>query len=178
MRQVEVCSNRRWHASRSNANCKSRLPIRAEFSSHGCILAFVYSITLFVNAALLFIIEPMVAKMILPFLGGSPAVWNTSLVFYQTCLLGGYAYAHFGSAWLGTRRHALLHLNLLLAGLLLLPIVLPLHWFDAAAVYPVNSLLGVLALSIGFPFFVLSAGAPLLQKWFAVCRQDEAPDPY
>jgi hypothetical protein len=64
-------------------------------------LLFFYSITLFVNAALLFIVEPMVAKMILPLLGGSPAVWNTSLVFYQACLLMGYAYAHFGSRWLG-----------------------------------------------------------------------------
>ena len=80
----------------------------------------------------MFIIEPMVAKMILPFLGGSPAVWNTSLVFYQACLLAGYAYAHFGSSWLGTRRHALVHLNFaVLAALLLLPVVLPVGWFVA-----------------------------------------------
>src|SRR5262245_53894954 len=178
MRQVEVCSNRRWHASRSNANRKSRLPIRAEFSSHGCILAFVYSITLFVNAALLFIIEPMVAKMILPYLGGSPAVWNTSLVFYQTCLLAGYAYAHFFNSWLGTRRHALLHLNLLFAALLLLPIVLPIHWMGSPSHRPVSLVLGVLAVSIGFPFLVLSAGAPLLQKWFTHCNHSGAEDPY
>src|SRR5262245_9338816 len=104
---------------------------RQEESSQEYILDLVYSIKLFVNTALLFIIEPMVAKMILPFLGGSPAVWNTSLVFYQACLLAGYAYAHFGSVWLGTRRHALVHLNLLLAGVLLLPIALPTHWFGS-----------------------------------------------
>jgi hypothetical protein len=141
-------------------------------------LAFVYSITLFVNAALLFIIEPMVAKMILPYLGGSPAVWNTSLVFYQACLLAGYAYAHFGSSWLGLRRQALLHLNLVLAALLLLPIVFPIHWFGVASKSPVNLVLGVLALSIGFPFLVLSAGAPLLQQWFAHCDRNSARDPY
>jgi len=141
-------------------------------------LALIYSITLFVNAALLFIIEPLVAKMILPFLGGSPAVWNTSLLFFQACLLAGYAYAHFGSAWLGTRRHALVHLNLLLAGLLLLPIVLPTHWFGDASANPINLLLGVLAVSIGLPFLVLSAGAPLLQKWFAQSNHPAARDPY
>ena len=141
-------------------------------------MAFVYSITLFINAALLFIIEPMVAKMILPYLGGSPAVWNTSLVFYQACLLAGYAYAHFGSTWLGTRRHALVHLNLLFAGLLLLPIVLPLDRLGAPSENPVNLVLGVLAVSIGFPFLVLSAGAPLLQKWFTQCHHHAARDPY
>ena len=154
------------------------LYIGAKIYRRGTLLAFVYSITLFINAALLFIIEPMVAKMILPFLGGSPAVWNTSLVFYQACLLAGYAYAHFGSTWLGTRRHALVHLNLLFAGLLLLPIVLPLDWLGAPSENPVNLVLGVLAVSIGFPFLILSAGAPLLQKWFAQSRHGAARDPY
>jgi hypothetical protein len=141
-------------------------------------LAFLFSVTLFINAALLFIIEPMMAKMILPFFGGSPAVWNTSLVFYQVCLLAGYAYAHYGSAWLGTRRHALVHLNFLFAALLLLPIVLPLDWLGVPTENPVNLVIGVLALSIGFPFLVLSAGAPLLQKWFAHCHPSAPRDPY
>lgn len=141
-------------------------------------MLFFYSITLFVNAALLFIIEPMVAKMILPFLGGSPAVWNTSLVFYQACLLMGYAYAHFGSRWLGTHRHALVHLILVLVGLLLLPVVLPVDWFDAPNHNPVGLVLGGLSVSIGLPFLVLSAGAPLMQKWFAQCEHGAADDPY
>ncbi|HYA29013.1 MAG TPA: hypothetical protein VEI95_09355, partial [Acidobacteriota bacterium] len=141
-------------------------------------MAFLYAITLFVNAALLFIIEPMVAKMILPYLGGSPSVWNTSLVFYQACLLAGYAYAHFFNSWLGTRRHALVHLNFLIAALLMLPIVLPVQWFGSASHSPVGLVLGVLAVSIGFPFLVLSAGAPLLQKWFAQCCHRGARDPY
>jgi hypothetical protein len=93
-------------------------------------LILVYSITVFANAALLFTVQPMVAKMILPYLGGSPAVWNTSMVFYQACLLAGYAYAHFGSSWLGIHRHALLHLILVFAAISVLPIALPVHWFE------------------------------------------------
>jgi hypothetical protein len=141
-------------------------------------LVILFAITLFFNAALLFIIEPLIAKMILPLLGGSPAVWNTTLVFYQTCLLAGYAYAHFGSAWLGTKRHALLHLNFLLGAVLLLPVVVPIHWFVTPMQSPVQLVLSVLCVSVGFPFLVVSAGSPLLQKWFAQCHHDAARDPY
>lgn len=141
-------------------------------------MVLVYSTTVFLNAALLFIIEPMVAKMILPFLGGSPAVWNTSLVFFQACLLAGYAYAHFGSSWLGTRRHALVHLILAVAALALLPVALPAHWLTAPTRDPVSLVLAVLTVSIGFPFLVLSAGAPLIQKWFAQGKHSAARDPY
>jgi hypothetical protein len=133
---------------------------------------------LFVNAALLFIIEPMVAKMILPFLGGSPAVWNASLVFYQGALLIGYAYAHYVGSWIGIRRQGFLHLGLVLAAILLLPVTLPIHWFSAPAEYPTQLVLGALTVSIGFPFFVIAAGAPLLQKWFAQSRHSAARDPY
>jgi len=141
-------------------------------------LIVVFAVTIFFNAALLFIIEPMIAKMILPLLGGSPAVWNTSLVFYQTCLLAGYAYAHYGSSCLGTKRHALLHLNLLLAAVILLPVVLPIHWFATPTHNPAQLVLSVLCVSVGFPFLVISAGAPLLQKWFAQCQHKAARDPY
>jgi hypothetical protein len=141
-------------------------------------LILLFSLTLFVNAALLFIIEPMVAKMILPFLGGSPAVWNASLVFYQGALLIGYAYAHYVGSWIGIRRQGFLHLGLVLAAILLLPVTLPIHWFSAPAEYPTQLVLGALTVSIGFPFFVIAAGAPLLQKWFAQSRHSAARDPY
>ena len=141
-------------------------------------MVLLYSITVFLNAALLFIIEPMVAKMILPFLGGSPAVWNTSLMFYQACLLAGYAYAHFGASWLGTRRHAFVHLILAVAALSLLPVALPAHWLTAPTRDPVSLVLAVLTVSIGFPFLILSAGAPLMQKWFAQGKHSAARDPY
>jgi len=133
---------------------------------------------LFVNAALLFIIEPMVAKMILPLLGGSPAVWNASLAFYQGALLIGYAYAHYLSSWIGIKRHALLHLALVFAAILLLPVTLPVHWFSAPAVHPTQLVLGALTVAIGFPFFVIAAAAPLLQKWIAQTRHSAARDPY
>ena len=81
-------------------------------------------------------------------------------------------------AGLVTRRHALVHLNLVLAGLLLLPVVLPVDWFDAPNHNPVGLVLGGLSVSIGLPFLVLSAGAPLMQKWFAQCEHGAAEDPY
>jgi hypothetical protein len=141
-------------------------------------LVLIYSTAIFLNAALLFIIEPLVAKMILPYLGGSPGVWNTSLVFYQACLLGGYAYAHYGASRLGTRRHATVHLILACAALTLLPVELPLDWMAAPGRNPVSLVLAVLTVSIGFPFLLLSAGAPLLQQWFAQGGHRAARDPY
>jgi spermidine synthase len=141
-------------------------------------MILVFSLTILLNAGLLFLIQPLVAKMLLPWLGGSPAVWNTSLVFYQACLLAGYGYAHLGSSWLGIRRHALIHLILMISTLLLLPINLPLRWFATPSDNPVGLLLAVLTVTIGFPFFVLSAGAPLIQKWFAGSDHRAAGDPY
>ena len=141
-------------------------------------MVLFFSLAIVLNAGLLFLIQPLIAKMILPWLGGSPAVWNTSLVFYQTCLLAGYGYAHLGTLWLGTRAHALLHLILALAALALLPVVLPIHWFTAPHDSPVGLMFAVLTVTIGFPFFVLSAGAPLMQKWFTSCQPTAARDPY
>src|SRR5262245_41554375 len=82
----------------------------------------LFAITLFVSATLLFLVQPMIARMILPTLGGTPAVWNTCMVFFQAALLAGYAYAHAAPAWLGLRRHLGLHLMLLLAPLAFLPL--------------------------------------------------------
>jgi hypothetical protein len=138
----------------------------------------LYLLTLFLNAALMFIIEPMVAKMILPFAGGSPTVWNTSVLFFQASLLAGYLYAHCASKWLGTPRHALFHLILVLVAVLFLPFGLPVHWFFNQRINPSTTVFAVLVCSIGLPFFVLSSGAPLLQKWFAQLKDPSAKDPY
>ena len=126
----------------------------------------------------MFIIEPLVAKMILPFLGGSPAVWNASLAFYQGALLIGYAYAHYLGAWIGVKRQAFLHLGLVFAAILLLPVTLPMQWFSAPAEHPTQLVLGALTVSIGFPLFVIAAGTPLLQQWFAQSRHSASRDPY
>jgi hypothetical protein len=139
-----------------------------------------FALTLFVGSALLFLVQPMIAKMILPRLGGSPAVWNTCMVFFQALLLAGYGYAHALTACLSTRRQTLLHIGLLLSPclLLVLPIALPRDAVPPSDSDPVWWLLGVLLLSVGLPFFVLSANAPLLQKWFASTGHPAARDPY
>jgi spermidine synthase len=141
-------------------------------------LYFVFCSTIFLNAALLFLVQPMIAKMILPYLGGTPAVWNTSLFFFQALLLAGYVYAHLASEWLRIRPHAFLHLALVLGALLALPIAVRSEWFTSADLQPGATVLSVLFVTVGLPFFVLSAGSPLLQKWFANSNHSDAGDPY
>ncbi|MBA2306054.1 MAG: fused MFS/spermidine synthase, partial [Acidobacteria bacterium] len=124
-----------------------------------------------------FLLEPMAAKLVLPLLGGAPAVWNTCVVFFQAMLLAGYAYAHAGPAWLGVRRHAALHLLLLVGSFLTLQLTL-----DGAARSPEANpfvwLLLLLVRFIGLPFFLLATTAPLLQKWFCSTSHSAARDPY
>src|SRR5438132_2406332 len=88
------------------------------------VMLGLYALTLFVSATLLFLVQPMVGKMILPYLGGTPAVWNTCMVFFQALLLAGYSYAHLTTSWLGVRRQALLHLAILLVPAIALPIAI------------------------------------------------------
>ena len=139
---------------------------------------FLYSITIFVNAALLFWVQPLVGKMILPLAGGAPAVWNTCLFFFQGMLLAGYVYAYLVSRSLGPRRHAALHLAIFAAAAAFLPIAFGREWFVALDRHPAATILAALAASVGFPFFVLSAGSPLLQKWFSGTAHADAGDPY
>jgi hypothetical protein len=136
----------------------------------------LFALTLFVSAALLFLVQPMVGKMILPKFGGVPAVWNTCLVFFQAALLAGYGYAHASGAWLGVRRQAVVHVGLLLP-LFTLPITVAAEWTPRADVHPVVALLGLLLVSAGLPFFVVATSAPLLQRWFAATAQGGG-DPY
>src|SRR5881392_473883 len=98
----------------------------------------------------------MIGRLVLPRLGGTPAVWNTCMVFFQAVLLAGYAYAHVVPGWLGVRRHALLHAVLLLIPCAVLPLGLPASWTDPGNMPPVLWLLGLLLVSVGLPFFVLS----------------------
>lgn len=131
----------------------------------------------FVSAALLFVVQPMVGRMVLPRGGGSPQVWNTSLVFFQVALLAGYLYAHYSVRWLGVRAQAAAHMGVLLLPLLVLPIALP----DTPP--PDGNpqapwILGLLTIGVGAPFFVLAAASPLLQRWLAATRHEAAEDPY
>src|SRR5262249_40795843 len=153
-------------------------------SDRGLDLLPLFAITLFVSAALLFLVQPMIGKMLLPYLGGTPAVWNTCMVFFQAALLGGYAYAHALTRRLEVRRQLLLH-----AGLLVLPLVplalwqldarrLAQDWLPRDYGNPIPWLLAMLALAAGLPFLVVSTTGPLLQKWFAETGHPGAKDPY
>ncbi|HEU5100772.1 MAG TPA: fused MFS/spermidine synthase, partial [Roseiflexaceae bacterium] len=141
-------------------------------------MLIIYALAIFVSALLLFIVEPMFARMILPLLGGSPSVWNTAVVFYQAMLLLGYVYAHAATKWLGVRRQAALHIVLLLLPLLALPIGIPAGWSPPTQANPALWLLALLLVAVGVPFFVVSASSPLLQTWFAATRHRAAADPY
>ncbi len=141
-------------------------------------MLIIYTIAMFVSALLLFMVEPMFARMILPLLGGAPAVWNTAVVFYQCALLAGYLYAHLTTTWLGVQRQARLHIALLLVPFLFLPISVPAGWIPPTEQNPIPWLLAVLFVAVGIPFFVVASSSPLLQKWFANTAHRDAQDPY
>src|SRR5947209_7062669 len=142
-------------------------------------MALLFAVTLFLSALLLFWVQPLVGKMVLPVLGGTPAVWNTCMLFFQSALLAGYAYVLAVTRWLSQRAQVVLHVALLLAAARSLPVVVA---GAPAGVVPTDSpvawLLKTLLLSVGLPFFALSASAPLLQKWFSHTRAASASDPY
>lgn len=137
-----------------------------------------FAVTMFGSAALIFAVQPMFAKMALPLLGGAPGVWNVALVFFQAALLVGYAYAHL----LQRIRRIDVQLAIHAALIALSALALPLAVTDALGPPPESSptswLLGVLALSVGAPFAILSATAPLMQAWFARTGREDAADPY
>ncbi len=138
----------------------------------------LFVVTMFVGAGLLFWVQPLFAKMVLPLLGGSPAVWNTAMVFFQAALLGGYAYAHWVARALPPDRQVFAHIIVLGFGLLSLPVAVNAGWEPPAEAIPIAWLLGLLAVSIGPPFFAVSATAPLMQHWFSRTRHPHAGDPY
>jgi len=141
-------------------------------------MILLYATTIFLGAFLLFLVQPMVGRMLLPPLGGAPAVWNTALLFFQAMLLAGYAYVHATTRWLSAKQQTVLHLVLLgLAGLLL-PVAMPANAAPPTGHTPIWWLLGLLTLVVGLPFFVVSASSPLLQRWLAASNHRDAADPY
>ena len=127
----------------------------------------LFALTIFASAFLLFLVQPIIAKQILPWFGGSAAVWTTCLVFFQAALLAGYAYSDGVVRRLSLRRQTLLHALLLVASLAVLPIVPAGFWKPAGNENPAALILGLLAVTIGLPYFLLSTTSPLLQAWFA-----------
>lgn len=127
----------------------------------------LFGLAAFTSAALVFVLEPMIGQLLLPRLGGSPAVWNTSLAFFQIALLAGYGYAHLLQRLGAVRRQVAAHLVVLAGAALTLPLRLSSVLGEGSANHPILWLLAVLALSVGAPFIALSASAPLLQAWLA-----------
>lgn len=134
-----------------------------------------YGVAIFFGAFLLFQVQPLMGKYILPWFGGAPGVWTTCLLFFQVLLLGGYAYAHGSSRWLKPRTQVVVHLGLVAAGLLTLPITPDPVWKPAGVENPTLRILGLLAASVGLPYFALSATTPLLQSWFNRALPDQSP---
>lgn len=130
------------------------------------------------SAMLLFAVEPLFTKLVLPRLGSTPSVWNTATVFYQAVLLGGYAYAHVTTQRLSRRMQAGLHLAVALLPFLLLPVAIRIGNPPGGDANPIPWLLAALALGVGLPFFVLSTTGPLLQRWFAGIGHPRSADPY
>jgi hypothetical protein len=143
------------------------------------LLLRVFAAAIFLSAALLFAVQPMFTKMVLPKLGGTPSVWSVAMVFFQAVLLAGYAYAHTLTKYLPGKRSIIVHLIVMCAATLFLPLAIASWWgrppADATAAF---WLLGLFAVSIGLPFFALSANGPLLQAWFARTDHPGAGNPY
>jgi hypothetical protein len=142
------------------------------------LVLIVYTTAIFVSALLLFSVQPLFTKMVLPRLGGSPAVWSVAMVFFQSLLLAGYAYAHYLTKLSHRAAPVVVHLLLLIAAMLTLPLAISTGWGDPPTSGYAFWLLGLFVVSIGLPFFALAANNPLLQAWFVRTGHPNGPDPY
>jgi hypothetical protein len=138
----------------------------------------VFTAAVFTSALLLFAVQPMFARMVLPRLGGSPSVWSVAMVFFQTMLLAGYAYAHMLMRAVRPPIAIAVHIVLLITAGLMLPLSIASGWGDPPGNWTALWLIGVFATSIGLPFFTLAANNPLLQAWFVRTGHVDGRDPY
>jgi protein-L-isoaspartate O-methyltransferase len=145
---------------------------------HSRTLLATLTAAIFVSAALLFAVQPMFTKMVLPRLGGAPSVWSVAMVFFQAALLAGYGYAHALTRFAPGRASVVIHVAVMLAACLALPLHIATGWGKPPEVGEAFWLLGLFAVSIGLPFFALAANSPLLQAWFARTDHPAAKDPY
>src|ERR1700704_232135 len=136
----------------------------------------LYAATIFLSSFLLFLVQPLIARLILPWFGGSAAVWTTCMLFFQTVLLAGYAYAHFLHARVPGRAQAIVHTLLLAAAVALLPISPAEAWQPAGGEEPISRILLLLGASVGLPYLILASTSPLLQAWYV--RAHPQGNPY
>ncbi len=134
-----------------------------------------YSLTIFLSAFLLFEVQPMIAKMILPWFGGTSAVWSTCMLFFQLVLLMGYLYAHWLNRSFAPRKQAIFHSVALAISLISLPVIPGEAWRTSAVGQPSLRILGLLAVTVGLPYFLLSSTSPLLQAWYARTNKQGMP---
>ncbi len=138
----------------------------------------LFTATIFLSASLLFFVQPLFAKIVLPVIGGSPAVWTTAMLFFQSVLILGYVYAHLSTTYLPVKAQIGLHVAIWALALLFLPPALPEGWrLDASGSVAIQTL-GLFALGVGVPFALLSSNAPLIQSWYAKSGGPSADDPY
>ncbi len=135
----------------------------------------VYAATIFLSSFLLFLVQPLIARLILPWFGGTAAVWTTCMLFFQSMLLAGYAYAHASEAKLAPRAQAVLHAALLAAAVALLPIAPGESWKPQGGEEPIRHILLLLTAAVGLPYFLLASTSPLAQAWFARARPGANP---
>ena len=135
-----------------------------------------YALVIFVSAFLIFLVQPLIAKQILPWFGGSAALWGTCLLFFQTALLAGYAYADAINRWLSLKRQVILHSGLLVAAAITMPIIASPAWRPEGSEEPIGRILGLLAATIGLPYFLLATTTPLIGAWY--WRRYRASAPY
>ncbi|MEI7796349.1 MAG: fused MFS/spermidine synthase [Methylococcaceae bacterium] len=148
------------------------------FQNRSIFLIALFASTLFSSALLMFVLQPLFGKLLLPLLGGTPAVWNSCMVFYQSVLFLGYLYAHLLGTRLKSNHQIIVHLTVISLSFLALPVGLPENLIPPTESNPTFWLFSTLALAIGLPFFVLSTTAPLIQKWFAHVGHKDSHDPY
>ena len=156
----------------------SGINFKASHTHSSWTLVGVFTLSIFLSATLLFSVQPMFAKLVLPLLGGSASVWNTAMVFFQGSLLGGYIYAHLLSKHFTLPLQIFSHAIILSLGLLFLPLAIASGWTTPEGGAQAIWLIGLFTVSVGVPFFAISANAPLLQRWFSHTKHKDADDPY
>src|SRR5882757_4364929 len=170
-------------AERPNGEASQNAASPVTGASARTLLLAAFIAAIFVSAALLFMVEPMFTKMVLPRFGGAPSVWSVAIVFFQGALLAGYAYAHLLTRYAlrrynSSRSAVGIHLAVMIAACFALPISIAAGWGQPPDAGEAFWLIGLFAASIGLPFFALAANSPLLQAWFARTDHPAARDPY